>query len=56
MLLAKRLANWVQTKAARLLGTTRGILRYKMKKHNVEKRYTEDSLQGQPSGNETDED
>ena len=49
-------ANWVQTKAARLLATTRGILRYKMKKHNVEKRYTEDSLQGQPSGNETDED
>ena len=30
-------ANWVQTKAAEFLGTSRGIVKYKMKKHAIRK-------------------
>ncbi len=29
--------NWIQTKAAELLGTSRSILKYKMKKHSIKK-------------------
>ncbi len=45
--------NWVQTRAARILGTTRGILRYKTKKYSIKRGYIESCLQSQSSRNET---
>ena len=37
--------NWIQAKAAQLLGTSRNIIRYKMKKYDIKREHTEDSLQ-----------
>lgn len=37
-------ANWIQTKAAELLGTSRSIIKYKMKEYGIEKGSTEGSL------------
>ncbi len=37
--------NWIQAKAAQLLDTSRNIIRYKMKKYDIKREYTEDSLQ-----------
>ena len=37
MLDALAKTNWIQTKAAELLGTTRSIIRYKMKKYGLER-------------------
>jgi len=37
--------NWIQAKAAQLLDTTRNIIRYKMKKYDIKREHTEDSLQ-----------
>lgn len=39
--------NWIQTKAAELLGTSRSIVKYKMNKYGIKKGYTEDFLQGE---------
>jgi len=46
--------KWVQTRAARLLGTTRGILRYKIKKYSIEAPYVADRLRSQSLKNEAD--
>ncbi|GAI06989.1 unnamed protein product [marine sediment metagenome] len=35
-------ANWIQIKAAQLLGTSRSIIRYKMKKYGIKRGYIED--------------
>ncbi|MBA7703760.1 Regulatory protein AtoC [subsurface metagenome] len=45
--------DWIQTKAADLLGTTRSIIRYKVKKYGIKRGYIEDPLPSQPSKNQT---
>ncbi|MCK4617942.1 hypothetical protein KAT45_03455 [Candidatus Aerophobetes bacterium] len=37
-------ANWIQIKAVELLGTTRSIIRYKMKKYGIKRGYVKGSL------------
>ncbi|TET61150.1 sigma-54-dependent Fis family transcriptional regulator [Candidatus Aerophobetes bacterium] len=46
-------ANWVQTKAAKGLGTTRSIMKYKMKKYGIERGNAEDNFQSQSHENPT---
>jgi len=41
-------ANWIQIKAAQLLGTSRSIIRYKMKKYGIKRGYIEDSSKINP--------
>ena len=36
--------DWIQTRAAELLGTTRSIIRYKMKKYGIKRGYVKGSL------------
>ncbi len=38
-------SGWVQTKAAKLLGISRRIMRYKIEKYGIEKNSVENSLE-----------
>ncbi|MCK4723431.1 MAG: hypothetical protein KAT75_09000 [Dehalococcoidia bacterium] len=46
-------ANWTQIKAAELLGTTRSIVKYKMKKYGIERGNAENNFQSQSHENPT---
>ena len=45
--------NWIQTRAAELLGTSRSIIRYKMKKYGIKRGDTEGPLPTQSLKNQT---
>ena len=46
-------ANWIQTRAAKLLGTSRSIVRYKMKKYGIKRDCVEGPLPTQSLKNQT---
>lgn len=46
-------ANWIQMKAAHLLGTSHSTIGYKMKKYGIKREYVQGSPRGQSSKNQT---